>query len=79
MGHYEGERLCYSERSGKCTLKNVAVRNEGIDREVPNVFWKSEIARKESCEIQIQGDGEFYRRECDLPGILVYCVSSRRH
>ncbi len=68
MGHYEGERLRYSERSGKCILKNVAVRNEGIDREVPNVFWKSEIARKESCEIQIQGDGEFYAENVTFQG-----------
>ncbi|HEY5259625.1 MAG TPA: hypothetical protein VIJ46_03180, partial [Rhabdochlamydiaceae bacterium] len=62
----------YSERSGKCILKNVAVRNEGIDREVPNIFWKSEIARKESCEIQIQGDGEFYAENVTFQG--AWCI-----
>lgn len=73
MGHFDEEgRLRYSERAGKCILKNVAVRNLGIDREVPNVFWKSEIARKEACEVQIQGDGEFYAENVTFRG--TFCI-----
>ena len=69
MGHEDAAgKLLYSERSGKCVLKNVTVRNRGIDREVPNVFWKSEIARQEVCLIQIEGDGEFYAENVTFEG-----------
>ncbi len=53
---------------GKCTLKNVSVRNLGIDEEAPNVFWKNEIYRKESCVIKIQGNGEFYAEDIEIIG-----------
>ncbi len=72
-GHFDEEgTLRYSERSGKCILKNVSVRNQGIDREVPNVFWKSEILRKECCEVQIAGDGEFYAENVTFRGS--FCI-----
>lgn len=50
----------YSDRVGRCQLINVSVRNGGIDRSAPNVYWKNAIQRTESCEIIIHGDGEFY-------------------
>ncbi len=75
MGREDGAgKLRYSERSGKCILKNVKVRNRGIDREVPNVFWKSEIARKEACLIQIEGDGEFYAENVTFEGAWQFAV-----
>jgi UTP---glucose-1-phosphate uridylyltransferase len=66
----------YSEKSGKCTLKNVKVLNRGIDRAAPNVFWKNEIHRKESCKILIHGDGEFYAENVSLDGSLLIEVES---
>ncbi len=60
MGHTEGQKLIYSERSGRCVLKNVTVRNKGIDHDMPNVYWRNEIARQEVCQILLRGMSEFY-------------------
>ncbi|MGD0665848.1 MAG: UTP--glucose-1-phosphate uridylyltransferase, partial [Rhabdochlamydiaceae bacterium] len=52
MGHHDAENLLvYSERVGRCVLKNVTVANKGIDHDLPNVYWKNEIARQEVCHI----------------------------
>ncbi|HEX4840295.1 MAG TPA: UTP--glucose-1-phosphate uridylyltransferase [Rhabdochlamydiaceae bacterium] len=60
MGHTEGQKLIYSERVGRCVLKNVTVRNKGIDHDMPNVYWRNEIARQEVCQILLRGMSEFY-------------------
>jgi UDP-N-acetylglucosamine pyrophosphorylase len=65
----EGD-LRYSEETGKCVLRRVTVRNAGIDREAPNVFWRHEIARQGCCHISICGDGEFYAEDVVLEGSL---------
>lgn len=77
MGHTdENGYLRFSELSGKCILKNVTVRNEGIDRDAPNVFWRNEIFRKETCQIDIQGNGEFYAENIILEGNLHIVVEA---
>jgi hypothetical protein len=68
MGHAEGQKLVYSERCGRCVLKNVTVRNKGIDHEMPNVYWRNEIARLEVCQIILRGMSEFYAENVTLRG-----------
>ncbi len=68
--------LHYSDSVGKCVLKNVLVKNAGIDRSLPSVFWKREIFRKESCQIVIDGDGEFYAEDITLKGDHLFKVES---
>lgn len=58
----------YSEKVGRCVLKNVTVSNKGIDHELPNVYWKNEIARQEVCQILLRGMSEFYAENIDLKG-----------
>jgi hypothetical protein len=60
--------LTYSSQTGKCTLKNVTIRNKGIDFDLPNVYWKNEIGRQESCHIILRGHSEFYAENITLPG-----------
>lgn len=60
MGHLESGKLIYSENCGRVVLKNVTIRNKGIDHEMPNVYWKNEIARREVCHIILRGKSEFY-------------------
>lgn len=60
--------LQYSEKVGRCTLKNVRVRNAGIDYSQANVFWKQEIYRKEHCRIFLEGESEFYAEDVELEG-----------
>lgn len=68
MGHMEEGRLVYSERVGRCVLKNVQILNKGIDHDLPNVYWKNEIARQEVCHILLRGMSEFYAENITLQG-----------
>lgn len=69
MGHSDnGGILSYSEYVGRCVLKNVTIVNKGIDHELPNVYWKNEIARQESCQILLRGLSEFYAENVTLKG-----------
>ncbi|MBM3207248.1 MAG: hypothetical protein FJZ57_01390 [Chlamydiae bacterium] len=74
MGHIHDKKLHYSNNTGKCTLKNVSVLNRGIDYEQGYIPWKSEIKRKESCQIQILGNGEFYAENVVLKGNIAVVV-----
>lgn len=58
----------YSERVGRCVLKNVTITNKGIDHDLPNVYWKNEIARQEVCQILLRGMSEFYAENVTLTG-----------
>lgn len=61
MGHHDEDGVIhYSNETGKCTLRNVRVRNSGINREASRSFWKDEVVHKEKCEIFIEQGGEFY-------------------
>ncbi len=77
MGHRDGDGyLHYSDRTGKCVLKNVRVRNSGINREASRSFWKDEIVHREKCEIFIEESGEFYAKDVILRGDLRIYVPS---
>lgn len=67
MGHNDGS-LIYSEKVGRCVLNNVTISNKGIDHELPNVYWKNEIARQEVCQILLRGMSEFYAENITLRG-----------
>lgn len=60
--------LRYSEKVGRCTLKNVHISNLGIDSTQANIFWKGEIYRKESCFILLKGESELYAEDVTLQG-----------
>lgn len=74
MGHMEEDKLVYSEKSGKCSLKNVKVRNQGIDRSQTKEYWKNGIVRKEVLSISLYGNGEFIAEEVTLEGSLHFDV-----
>lgn len=76
MGHEEDGILNYSEGSGKCVMKNVTVSNQGIDWEASNVFWRGEIARRESFLLIIKGSGEFYAEDVVFKGEIHIEVES---
>jgi hypothetical protein len=60
--------LQYSDRVGRCTLKNVTVKNQGIDYSKENIFWKPTIYRLESCRIFLEGNSEFEAQDLCLEG-----------
>ncbi len=74
LGHFEGDFLRYSSGSGKCTLNNVFVKNRGIRRDLPQIYWKNQLIREESCHIILHGNAEFYAENVTLQGDLVISV-----
>lgn len=76
MGHTEQGLLAYSEKRGRCVLKNVRVRNAGINWQGDHGFWKGSIERCEECRITICGDGEFYAEDVTFDGPVAIKVAA---
>lgn len=77
MGHRnENGVIEFSKETGKCILKNVRIRNAGINREASHAFWKNEIIRRECCEIFIEEGGEFFAENVVFKGNLRIRVPS---
>lgn len=68
LGHMQDHLLHYSHLTGRCLLKNVIIRNKGIDRQAENIYWKNKIEREEMCYIQLQGYSEFVAENVILDG-----------
>ena len=65
----------YSDKCGKCTLRDVRVENKGIDfSETENIYWKHEVRRLESCQILLQGNSEFVAEGVTLRGDQSFVV-----
>jgi UTP---glucose-1-phosphate uridylyltransferase len=60
MGGKNGEsELVYSDKIGRCILKNVIIRNLGVDIEKSRPFWKGSFHCIEGVEIVLKGASEF--------------------
>jgi UDP-N-acetylglucosamine pyrophosphorylase len=70
MGHVENKLLHYSYHSGKCVLKDVKVRNQGMNRDNKNLYWKNAHGRKEAFTLILEGSGEFYAENVTIEGNL---------
>jgi UDP-N-acetylglucosamine pyrophosphorylase len=76
MGDEKDGALNYSEKKGKCRLINVSVKNQGIDWEHAQTFWKKETHYQERCHILIHGDGEFFAEDVNFQGSVFVEVES---
>jgi hypothetical protein len=63
--------LQYGQKQGRCVLKNVAVRNKGINFSAKNCYWSHTIQRTESLQIILHGNAEFEACDVELAGNLV--------
>jgi UTP---glucose-1-phosphate uridylyltransferase len=68
LGDLKNQLIQYGENSGKCVLKSVSIKNQGIDFKAENHYWKGQIKRKESLRIVIAGNGEFYAENVTFKG-----------
>lgn len=69
MGEVDGSGILqYSDRVGRCTLKNVVIVNRGIDYSQDNVFWKPLLHRLECCHIVLKGCSEFHAENVTFEG-----------
>lgn len=60
--------LQYGKNLGKCTLKNVKIKNSGIDRFADNCYWKNEIKRFENLRITLHGNAELIAENVTFNG-----------
>ena len=71
----ERERLVFSDRCGRVRLKDVRVRNAGVDWAAPgNCYWRHEVARQGAARITLCGASEFEAEGVDLWGDVAYEV-----
>ena len=68
LGHDSQGILRYSHNTGKCWLKNVKVKNKGINRKTTTHYWKNQIKRHQSLKIILQGHSEFYAEDIIFEG-----------
>jgi hypothetical protein len=58
----------FAKPGGRCTLRNVTIKNQGIDLRAHQVYWRNEISRKECCKIILHGASEFEAENVTLSG-----------
>ena len=74
----EGVIIYDSSESGKCTLINVRVRNQGVQRSGLEETWQQDVVRKESLQIILRGNAEFYAENVLLEGSLLFDVPDKK-
>lgn len=68
LGKIENGKMLVYQDGNSCSLKNVSVRNRGIDRESKNIYWKNKIKRHEALEIVLGINSEFYAEGVEFEG-----------
>lgn len=68
LGHRSQGIIRYSEKTGKCILKNVTVQNRGIHPGASHCYWKNSIKRLEALKIVLKGHAEFYAEDVVFKG-----------
>lgn len=63
-----------SERSGKCTLINVRVKNAGIEPVSGRQAWRRQPVRKEALHIILHGNAEFFAENVVFAGDMHFDV-----
>lgn len=64
----QGKMVTFNHQNEKCILKNVTVKNAGIDRSAQNTYWKNQIKRKEALQITLEGNAEFFAEDVVFEG-----------
>lgn len=77
LGNHRNGILAYGNGC-RCSLKNVTIKNRGIDRAHPQEYWKNEIKRNESVKIILHEGAEFHAEDLQLNGSQIFEVP-RRH
>ncbi|MCB1108495.1 MAG: UTP--glucose-1-phosphate uridylyltransferase [Chlamydiia bacterium] len=67
-GHLEDGLRVFSNRTGRCRLKNVKVENKGYNRGSGQPFWKHSLSRDEALHIHVSAGGEFVAENVTLSG-----------
>lgn len=69
IGHPDSDGIItYSERTGKCTLHRVRIRNKGINRDSSGPYWRDDLCYNESFTLVLHGNAEFYAEDIEFEG-----------
>jgi hypothetical protein len=75
LGHFDEEGILhYSNRTGRCILKNVRVKNRGVIWEESQPYWKNHFTRKEALQIHLNGFSEFVAEDVLFEGHFCFDV-----
>lgn len=67
-GKQEEEGIAYSNQVGRCVLKNVTIKNKGMDFQASKPFWKNAFVRKEEMRVTLHGNAEFVAENVTFEG-----------
>lgn len=73
-GHFEDDKLIFSDQIGSCILENVTIENRGVNWEKSRPFWKMDLEREESVKIILKGKSKFIARNLHLEGTHTFVV-----
>jgi UTP---glucose-1-phosphate uridylyltransferase len=69
LGHFDQEGILhFSDKTGRARLKNVSVKNEGVDWASSMPFWKNRFVRRGVLEIHLEGFSEFEAENVTFDG-----------
>lgn len=76
LGSYNISGYLDYSKGTRCTLKNVKIKNKGIDRELSQHYWKNEMTRHEAVKVVLYDGAEFYAEGISLEGPHLFEVPS---
>lgn len=68
LGSLDASGYLHHEQESRCTLKQVTIRNQGIDYQQVQCYWKNEVKRKEAVHIILHEGAEFHAEKIVLEG-----------
>ena len=72
--HLDGSLRIFSGLEGKCEMRNVTVRNRGVNWEKSSPFWKGNFVRSEGVKIILKGRSRFVAEDVELDGSFIFEV-----
>lgn len=68
LGKYDSSGSLQYGGESRCTLKQVMIRNQGIDHQSIQHYWKNNLTRREAIKIVLYEGAEFYAEAITLEG-----------
>ena len=74
LGSIQSDHTLKYGRESRCSLKQVSIRNKGINKKATQNYWKNDLNRNESLHIILHEGAEFHAAGITLEGAHVFEV-----
>lgn len=74
LGHYQEEGDLHYGKESRCMLRNVTIRNKGINTSITHHFWKNQIFHHESFYVLLHESSEFEAEDVVFEGDFFFEV-----